>query len=178
MAEIEGQFGWKEIGAYLSVQAGAYYDRGYQKGENSALLISIEACHEALKELTRERAPLEWAATQNNLGNALCSLGERGYCTGKLEEAVAAYCEALKELTRERAPLEWARTQMNLGAALCSLGERKARRNELEEAAIRVACCQFIALCRQLGLFAHAVAAIDGSKFKAVNARDKNFTTR
>ncbi len=35
---------------------------------------------------------------------------------------------------------------------------------------------QFIALCRQLGLFAHAVAAIDGSKFKAVNARDKNFT--
>src|ERR1700719_4857583 len=31
-------------------------------------------------------------------------------------------------------------------------------------------------LCRQLGLFAHAVAAIDGSKFKAANTRDKNFT--
>ena len=31
-------------------------------------------------------------------------------------------------------------------------------------------------LCRDLGLFAHAVAAIDGSKFKAVNNRDKNFT--
>ena len=42
--------------------------------------------------------------------------------------------------------------------------------------AIRGVCRQFIALCRQLGLFAHAVAAIDGSKFKAVNARDKNFT--
>src|SRR2546426_7588297 len=42
--------------------------------------------------------------------------------------------------------------------------------------AIRRACRQFIALCRQLGLFAHAVAAIDGSKFKAANARDKNFT--
>jgi hypothetical protein len=35
------------------------------------------------------------------------------------------------------------------------------------------ACRQFTALCRQLGLFAHAVAAIDGTKF---NARDKNFT--
>jgi hypothetical protein len=35
---------------------------------------------------------------------------------------------------------------------------------------------QFIALCRRLDLFAHAVAAIDGSKFKAVNTRDKNFT--
>jgi transposase len=42
--------------------------------------------------------------------------------------------------------------------------------------AIRAACRQFIALCRQLDLFAQAVAAIDGSKFKAVNTRDKNFT--
>src|SRR6185312_8454099 len=42
--------------------------------------------------------------------------------------------------------------------------------------AIRAACRQFIALCRKLDLFAHAVAAIDGSKFKAVNNRDKNFT--
>jgi transposase len=41
---------------------------------------------------------------------------------------------------------------------------------------IRAACRQFIALCRKLELFTHAVAAIDGSKFKAVNSRDKNFT--
>ena len=31
-------------------------------------------------------------------------------------------------------------------------------------------------MCRRLDLFAHAVAAIDGSRFKAVNTRDKNFT--
>jgi len=42
--------------------------------------------------------------------------------------------------------------------------------------AIRAACAQFIFLCRRLNLFAHAVAAIDSSKFKAVNTRDKNFT--
>src|SRR5471030_65662 len=42
--------------------------------------------------------------------------------------------------------------------------------------AIRATCRQFIELCRRLDLFAHAVAAIDGSKFKAVNTRDKNFT--
>jgi transposase len=42
--------------------------------------------------------------------------------------------------------------------------------------AIRAACRQFVQLCRKVGLFAHAVAAIDGSKFKAVNTRDKNFT--
>jgi transposase len=42
--------------------------------------------------------------------------------------------------------------------------------------AIRATCRKFIDLCRRLDLFTHAVAAIDGSKFKAVNARDKNFT--
>jgi transposase len=42
--------------------------------------------------------------------------------------------------------------------------------------AIRAVCGQFVELCRRLRLFAHAVVAIDGSKFKAVNNRDKNFT--
>ena len=42
--------------------------------------------------------------------------------------------------------------------------------------AIRATCRQFVMLCRQLDLFSEAVVAIDGSKFKAVNNRDKNFT--
>jgi hypothetical protein len=42
--------------------------------------------------------------------------------------------------------------------------------------AIRKACQQFVGVCRQLDLFAGAMVAIDGSKFKAVNNRDKNFT--
>ena len=42
--------------------------------------------------------------------------------------------------------------------------------------AIRAVCARFVALCRQLGLLADAGVAIDGSKFKAVNARDRNFT--
>jgi len=42
--------------------------------------------------------------------------------------------------------------------------------------AIRAACAQFVVLCRQLSLFTRAVAAVDGSTFKAVNNRDKNFT--
>ena len=41
---------------------------------------------------------------------------------------------------------------------------------------IRNVCKSFVAMCRQLNLFTHAVIAIDGSKFKAVNNRDKNFT--
>ena len=38
-------------------------------------------------------------------------------------------------------------------------------------------CRQFVVLCRQLDLFAQAIVAIDGAKFKAVNNRDKNFTS-
>jgi len=42
--------------------------------------------------------------------------------------------------------------------------------------AIREVCRAFVALCRKLNLLSEASVAIDGSKFKAVNARDKNFT--
>ena len=43
-------------------------------------------------------------------------------------------------------------------------------------AGIRKTCARFIELCREMGLLATASVAIDGSKFKAVNNRDKNFT--
>jgi len=42
--------------------------------------------------------------------------------------------------------------------------------------AIRGVCREFISLCRQLDLFSQSIVAIDGSKFKAVNNRDRNFT--
>ena len=42
--------------------------------------------------------------------------------------------------------------------------------------AIRKVCSQFVLLCRQLNLLTEASVAIDGSKFKAVNNRDNNFT--
>src|SRR5476651_2128069 len=42
--------------------------------------------------------------------------------------------------------------------------------------ALRKVCARFVELCRQMGLLAVASVAIDGSKFKAVNNRDKNFT--
>src|SRR5499427_2356065 len=42
--------------------------------------------------------------------------------------------------------------------------------------AIRKVCARFIELCREMGLLTKASVAIDGSKFKAVNNRDRNFT--
>jgi hypothetical protein len=70
------------------------------------------------EHLVRCRVPLDWAMTQNNLGNALVALGERESGTARFEGAVSAYREALKEYTRVRVPLDWAMTQNNLGNAL------------------------------------------------------------
>jgi hypothetical protein len=74
--------------------------------------------------MTRERVPLDWAMTQNNLGGALLRLGERESGTARLEEAVAAFRAALEEMTRERVPLDWAMTQNNLTKCLAVLDER------------------------------------------------------
>jgi diguanylate cyclase (GGDEF)-like protein len=71
---------------------------------------AVAAFREALKENTRERAPLQWANTQNSLGIALERIGERESGTARLEEAVAAYHDALTIYTRERNPLQWVAT--------------------------------------------------------------------
>jgi hypothetical protein len=42
--------------------------------------------------------------------------------------------------------------------------------------AIRRVCMEFVGVCRELKLFSATLVAIDGSKFKAVNRRDQNFT--
>ncbi len=44
--------------------------------------------------------------------------------------------------------------------------------------AIRRVCVEFVGVCRELELFSATLVAIDGSKFKAVNSRDKNFTRK
>lgn len=43
-------------------------------------------------------------------------------------------------------------------------------------AAIQAACRRFVLLCRQIGLIAGGTVAVDGSRMRAVNARDRNFT--
>ncbi len=107
---------------------------GEERGDNARLETAIRFFRRVLDAWTRERVPLDWAMTQNDLGNALMRFGEREAGEARLEEAVSAYREALKERTRERVPLDRAMTQNNLGNALRSLGEREAGEARLEEA--------------------------------------------
>ena len=129
----------QETADYLSRQADALYRQGDEKGDNAALRQSIKIWQLVLGQRPRERVPLDWAMTQNNLGTALETLGERESGTTRLEEAVAAYRAALEEYTRERVPLDWAMTQNNLGNALRALGEQERASLEAAVAAYRAA---------------------------------------
>jgi hypothetical protein len=96
----------------------------------------VAAFRAALEEWTRDRVPLNWAITQNDLGNALETLGERESGTARLEEAVAAYRAALEERTRDRVPVDWAETQMNLGNVMAVFAERFRDPVRMEEAIV------------------------------------------
>jgi tetratricopeptide (TPR) repeat protein len=123
----------KRIG-FITRQATALYQQGEEFGDNGALRLAIELYKQVIDLSSRERAPLQWAAIQNNLGNTLRVLGGRESRTANLEAAIAAYREALTELTRERVPLDWATTQTNLGSALLVLAGRESGSAKLEEA--------------------------------------------
>jgi len=123
-----------ERGAALNNLGAALWTLGRRESGTARLEEAVTAYRAALEERTRERVPLDWAATQMNLGNALETLGERESGTARLEAAVAAYRAALEERTRERVPLDWAATQMGLGNALWDLGEREIGTPRLEEA--------------------------------------------
>jgi hypothetical protein len=69
--------------------------------------------------------PLDWAMTQNNLGNALSMLGERESGTVRLEEAVAAYRAAREEWTHEAASHWHDMAQRNLACCLILLEQRR-----------------------------------------------------
>ena len=119
---------------YLHRQAVALYRDGDERDDHAALNRSIETWRLALQYRPRDTAPLDWAATQNNLGLVLADLGNREDGTAHLTEAVAAFRAALEEQPRDRVPLDWARTQHNLGLALTDLGRRESGTAHLTEA--------------------------------------------
>eukprot|EP00170_Pyropia_yezoensis_P001340 contig_5918_g1344 len=95
--------------------AWAYGDRA--AGDRAANTeVAVSFWERALALSARETAPLDWAASQNGLGNAYCDRvgGDR---EANVEAAVARYERALEVRTRDAVPLEWAATQVNLGHA-------------------------------------------------------------
>ena len=96
---------------------------------------ALNAYTEVLKKYTREDVLLDWAMTQNNLGNALADQGKREGKPELLEQALIAFNEALRVFTPEdNTSFQWAVTQNNLGNALQTLGSRKRGQELLGQA--------------------------------------------
>ena len=77
---------------------------GEERGENPRLEASIAYYRKTLTIWTRERVPLDWATTQNNLGNALSVLGARESGTARLEEAVAGLSRGASGIDARQGP--------------------------------------------------------------------------
>lgn len=86
---------------------------------------AVAAHQAALEERTRERVPLDWAATENDLGAAIEALGDREGGTARLEEAVAVYRAALEVSTPDAAPYLHDLAQSNLDRCLSLLSSRR-----------------------------------------------------
>ena len=76
--------------SYLRKEANALFRHGNEFGDNGALVLTIERYRRLIALTPRERVPLDWAGTENNLGIALETLGRLESDTAKLEEAVTA----------------------------------------------------------------------------------------
>ncbi len=111
-----------------------------RRGSMGALYSAIEGYRHLLAyEITRAATPAQWALTQNELGDALQTLGEREGSGARLAEAVTAFRAALEVHTRAAMPAQWATTQNHLGLVLLTLGEREGSSTRLVEA---VAACR------------------------------------
>lgn len=119
-----------------------YADLGHYLGKTEYLAKAIDVYRHFLDIWTVRDFPIDWAATQHNLGLAYSELpaGDRGQ---NLRRAIAFYKNALEVRTEQAFPLNWAATQHNLGVAYSQLptGDREEnlkRAIECYENALRV----------------------------------------
>ena len=109
-----------------------YADLGHYLGKTEYLAKAIDVYRRFLNIWTERDFPLDWAATQNNLGVAYSEIptGDRGE---NLKRAIECYENALRVRTERDFPLNWAMTQYNLGVAYSEL-QTGNQKNNLEKA--------------------------------------------
>ena len=111
---------------------GNYEQRRYGSNifENARALLEAE-----LAKQTRGQLPLDWAATQVDLGNLLAALGQRHRDEELYKKAVQSFNSALEELDQANAPVAWATAQYGLGTATQALGRQLSHPKLLKQAA-------------------------------------------
>ena len=95
---------------------------------------AVAASRAALEEWTRERVPLGWAMTQNNLGDALQDARRAGKRDGAARGGGRSLSRGAGGVRPRSVPFQWAETESNLGKAL----EADRRAGEQNSAAPRM----------------------------------------
>jgi tetratricopeptide (TPR) repeat protein len=147
-------------------------ERLRQRVEN--LEQSIKCYHTALEVRTQADLPIDWAMTQNNLGNAY-SKRIKGDLAENLERSIECYRAALEVRTQTDLPIAWAMTQNNLGNAYSKringdLAENLERSIECYRSALEVFTAE---------LFPHEWAKIQVNlaQFSIVQLQNYQFAT-
>jgi tetratricopeptide (TPR) repeat protein len=81
----------------------------------------VAAFRAPLEEYSRERVPLQWALTQENLGLALQALGEKELSTDRMDQAIAAFRTALEVFEQAGASYNIEKARRNLALAEAAL---------------------------------------------------------
>jgi tetratricopeptide (TPR) repeat protein len=107
---------------YAQAAANALYAQGMEKNDNEALRWAIRLYRQLIADTPRMERPDEWAALQDDLGNALLRLAAREKDAALFAETAGAFEAALQVRTKERDPKLWAATQWHLAMALFRQG--------------------------------------------------------
>lgn len=121
-----------ELGEAANDLANALIILGERDRSTSYLEEAISVLTEALKNTSRDRAPIYWGLTQMNLGIVFMRLGDRDSNAETLEKAISHFESALTSLDND--PELWSLVKLNLGAALRAAGTREDNTSRLEQA--------------------------------------------
>jgi tetratricopeptide (TPR) repeat protein len=119
---------WAYLESKLGDSLGAIGAREAMKNQDDAatyLQEAVKADREALRVMTMQNDPENWADTENSLGDALQELGKRKFNADYLEQAIASYQQAAKVQTLDRDPDSWAATQNSIGSTYEALASRE-----------------------------------------------------
>jgi tetratricopeptide (TPR) repeat protein len=108
--------------SYTSGAARALFAQGAENHDLEALKQAAALDRQLLLETPRGLQPDDWAALQDDLGNALLRVGAREMNMAQFNDAVAAFESALEVRTRERDAKLWALTRWHLALALFRQG--------------------------------------------------------
>jgi transposase len=140
------------------------YLEGYVAEDNPVRVVDVFVEHLDLGKLGFNRAEPAITGRPSCHPSALLKL----YTYGYLNQIQSSH--RLEKEAQRNVELMWLLGRLTPGFKTI------ARFRKENGKAIRKVCSQFVPLCRQPDLFSEAMVAVDGSKFKAVNNRDRNYT--